>query len=878
MFSKLNASSYLVKYDDFIIRQKAFMLFWLSLVIIFLLAAVSLLNVTTSVSTHPVYITITNILLIISLAAGLILIKVGKYQTAVTLNTIFITFRVVAGCLIKYESMILTGANNNIYFMFGIIGFTALFGNRWLLTAATIFILMITTALSVSVIQFHNPPDPNYIIGTLINVNITIIILSALLFLVSRVTDNSLLKTEDELNKNVELSRYLELKLKEIEQQYSEMESLNETIQQTSIKLLKANEDLLIFKRFADASGQGLLITKLDYEIIYANPGFSKIVNSNMPEGITGTSLRDYYDINQGIQNIDIIAKNLSTSGQWSGELILSTCDQKQVPTIQNLFYITGNNNKPLYFAAVITDISSQKKSEDVLRKSEERYRLLVETMNEGLFVMDRDGIITFVNNSLLEILGYTYDEMMNRMLTDFLFEERKLFEYMFEVNTAKNVNVTDNEIVWIKKDGTIAYTNISPQPVFDDNNIHIGNLGIVSDITEKKNAEAEKQKIQSQLHQVQKMEAIGTLAGGIAHDFNNILTAIIGYGEILKRTIDETSPGNEFVDEILRAAQRSAALTRQLLAFSKKQVLQKEFIDINSIVENMNKMLCRLIGEEINLITSLNANDSVLYGDQIQIEQVIMNLVLNSMQAMHEGGTLIIETGNVEISEEDKMVNPEIEPGQYISIDVRDNGIGMEKEILQNIFEPFYSNRKNGKGTGLGLAVVYGIVKQHNGLIKVNSQVGQGTEFTLLFRAEDFNKIKPVSKNQKKVLQSRGNGEKILVVEDQDQVRSMITYVLDNHGYTVYPAESIGSAKSLANDLKYELDLVFCDVVLPDGNGLDLVEVLTGQNNNISIIMSSGYTDRKSHMKIIKQKGYKYIQKPYTEDILISSVYAALQ
>ncbi len=710
MFSKLNGNSFLVKYDDFIIRQKAFMLFWLSLVIIVLLAAVSLLNVTTSVSTHPVYITITNVLLMMSLVSGLFLLKAGKYHAAVTLNTIFITFRVLAGCIIKYESMILTGANNNIYFMFGIIGFTALFGNRWLLTAATIFILITTTALSVSVIALYNTADPNYIIGTMINVNITIIILSTLLFLVSRVTDNSLLKTEDELNKNVELRRYLELKLKEIEHQYSEMESLNETIQHTSLELLKANEDLSIFKRFADASGQGLLITKLDYEIIYANPGFYNIINADMPGSITGTSLRDYYDINQNNQSIDMIAKYLSTSGQWSGELILSTCDQKQVPAIQNLFFITGRNNKPLYFAAVITDISSQKKSEEVLRKSEERYRLLVETMNEGLFVTDRDGVITFVNNSLLEILGYTYDEMIDKMLTNFLFEERNLFEYLFEVNTDKDAYAIDNEIVWLKKDGNIAYTNISPQPVFDDNNIHIGNFGLVSDITEKKNAEAEKQKIQSQLHQVQKMEAIGTLAGGIAHDFNNILTAIIGYGEILKNTIDETSPGNEFVDEILRAAQRSAALTRQLLAFSKKQVLQKEYIDINSIVENMNNMLCRLIGEGINLITSLNAKNSVVYGDQVQIEQVIMNLVVNSMQAMPEGGTLIIETANVECTEDDKKNNPEIEPGSYISIDVRDNGIGMEKEILQNIFEPFYSNRKNGKGTGLGLAVVYGM------------------------------------------------------------------------------------------------------------------------------------------------------------------------
>ncbi len=168
--------------------------------------------------------------------------------------------------------------------------------------------------------------------------------------------------------------------------------------------------------------------------------------------------------------------------------------------------------------------------------------------------------------------------------------------------------------------------------------------------------------------------------------------------------------------------------------------------------------------------------------------------------------------------------------------------------------------------------------MKQHNGFIKVNSHAGQGTKFTLLFRAEDITRVKTISRHQKRMVPSRGNGEKILVVEDQDQVRSMITFVLKNNGYTVYPTECISSAKSLANDLKYELDLVFCDVVLPDGNGLELVEFLTGKNNNISIIMSSGYTDRKSHMKIIKQKGYKYIQKPYTEDILISSVYTALQ
>ena len=853
------------------------MLFWLSLVLMLLLTGVSILNLTTGVSTHPFYITITNLLLIFSLLTGIILLRHGKYHAAVTINTVFITFRVLAGCMIKYESMINTGTNNNIYFVFGIIGFAALFGNRWLLTATTIFILLFATAMSLAAVALFNPADPNYIIGTMINVDITIIILSTLLFLVSRVTENSLVKTEKELQKNVDLSNYLELQLKEIEQQYNEMEKLNEKIQQTSEKLIKANEDLSIFKRFADASGQGLVISKLNYEIIYANPGFCSIIHAEKPSSITFTSLKQFYHNDNYEHGIDAVFEKLPVAGQWSGEIDLYTCNNEKVPTIQNFFYIHGENRKTLYFAVIVTNISSQKKAEEVLRASEERYRLLVETMNEGLYVLNSDGEIIFVNNSLVTMLGYDNSEMTGRTLTDFLFEERDILDDLVDVNSGSFVTGIDNEVIWLKKDNTIAYTSISPQPVYDDNNNYIGSLGLVTDITERKKAEDEKHAIQSQLHQVQKMEAIGTLAGGIAHDFNNILTAIIGYGEVLKNTLGENNPAVEFVHEILRAAQRSAALTRQLLAFSKKQVLQKEFIDINSIVDNMQNMLSRLIGEGINLVTRLNASEPVLYGDQMQIEQVIMNLSVNSMQAMEDGGMLVIQTDNIDLTEDDRQRNPEIEPGRYIVLTVRDTGAGIKNEILQNIFEPFFTSRENGRGTGLGLAVVYGIVKQHNGIITVKSEVNKGTEFYIYLKSEDLSIIRKERKQKKLMKRDSGNGLKVLVVEDQDEVRSMVSHVLASHGFTVYTSESVESASNLADSLGYAIDLVFCDVILPDGNGLDLVEILKKRNKKIRVLMSSGYTNEKSHLETIHDRGYPFLQKPYSAERLLSTVSNAL-
>lgn len=291
-----------------------------------------------------------------------------------------------------------------------------------------------------------------------------------------------------------------------------------------------------------------------------------------------------------------------------------------------------------------------------------------------------------------------------------------------------------------------------------------------------------------------------------------------------------------------------------------------------------MENMVSRLIGEGINLITELNASEPILFGDQMQLEQVIMNLSVNSMQAMEDGGMLVIQTDNVDLTEKDRQRNFEIDPGRYIVLKVRDTGTGIKDEILQNIFEPFFTSRENGRGTGLGLSVVYGIIKQHNGIITVKSEVNQGTEFNIYLKSENLGHIRKERTEKKKLKKNTGNGEKILLVEDQHEVRSMVQHVLTSHGFTVHTSESIGSAASLADTLGYAIDLVFCDVILPDGNGLDLVEILREKNRAIKVLMSSGYANEKAHLDTIHDRGYLFLQKPYTEERLLTKVNNALQ
>ncbi len=392
----------------------------------------------------------------------------------------------------------------------------------------------------------------------------------------------------------------------------------------------------------------------------------------------------------------------------------------------------------------------------------------------------------------------------------------------------------------------------------------------------ERKKTEEALKKSEAQLLQAQKMEAIGNLAGGVAHDFNNLLQAIIGYAEMLLDQFTSGDPRCEDLKEIQNAAFQAASLTRQLLAFSRRQPLQPKTLNLNEVVTNIEKMLRRLIGEDITLVAALAPELENVTIDPGQIEQVIMNLAVNARDVMPEGGRLTIKTENVCLDEEYCKVFPYARPGEFVSLLIEDSGAGMDEETIEHIFEPFFTTKGPGEGTGLGLSVVYGIVKQHEGWINVHSEPGQGTAFSIYLPTSSVitqGEVKDVI-----VMELEGKGERILLVEDEDVVREVATRTLDEKGYVVITSKNSQEALDIFEREKGDFHLVLSDVVLPDRSGIQLVEQLLSRKPELQVILSSGYTDHKLQWPIIQKRGFRFIQKPYKRGILLQAVREALE
>lgn len=376
----------------------------------------------------------------------------------------------------------------------------------------------------------------------------------------------------------------------------------------------------------------------------------------------------------------------------------------------------------------------------------------------------------------------------------------------------------------------------------------------------------------QVQLLHSQKMEAIGRLAGGVAHDFNNLLTAITGYTELLIDSIPFEAPMQGDLKEIKKAADRAASLTRQLLAFSRRQPLQTTIVDLNELVVNMQKLLKRLLGEDIELITMLEPTLLPVKVDLGQIEQVLMNLAVNARDAMPEGGMLTIKTENISLDGTTAESIKYARSGKFIRLSIADTGMGIEKGMLEKIFDPFFSTKEPGEGTGLGLSVVYGIIQQHEGWIHVTSEPNQGALFEIFIPA--FTKdVQQELQEQNILSELRGNGERILVIEDEEMICKFATRVLHQNGYEVFTAASFREGQEVFKKENGNFDLIFSDVVLPDGSGLHLVEQLLLEKPNLKVLLSSGYTDQKSQWRQIRGRGFRFLQKPYVFTTLLEII-----
>ena len=509
-------------------------------------------------------------------------------------------------------------------------------------------------------------------------------------------------------------------------------------------------------------------------------------------------------------------------------------------------------------------DVSERRTAEAALRESEERYRTLVEGVRDIIFALSPEGTIASLNPAFETITGLRREEWVGQPFERLVHPEDLplALELLGRVVRGELRPASQFRVRTAKGDYRVGEFSATPQ-------LHegrlVGILGIGRDVTERV-------QLEQQLRQAQKMEAVGRLAGGIAHDFNNILTAITGYADLLLEDLGATDPRRQDADEIHKAADRAAGLTRQLLAFSRQQVLQPTVLEVNKLVSDLEKMLRRLLGEDVELGTRLAPTTGRVKADPGQLEQVIMNLAVNARDAMPNGGKLTLETGNVDLDEAYAADHYPGRAGPFVLLAVSDTGIGMSEETQAHMFEPFFTTKEKGKGTGLGLATVYGIIKQSGGFIWVYSEVGHGTTFKLyLPRVEEL--AERASQPAQAPARAARGTETVLVVEDEAPVRSVARQVLERHGYTVLEAPSAEAALDIATRYSGTIHLLLTDVVMPGLNGRELASRLATLRPDARVIFMSGYTDDAVTRHGVLEPGSTYVQKPFTPDAIARKV-----
>ena len=571
---------------------------------------------------------------------------------------------------------------------------------------------------------------------------------------------------------------------------------------------------------------------------------------------------------------VGAIKKGLET-GHLRIETSLRAKNGNLIPFIINCVKLETQNQ--LYLMGVGIDISERIQMEEALLKSEDKYRTILENMEDGYFEVSLNGSVTFCNGAMSKIWGYSNSELVGmnyRQFTDSVNAE-KIFQAF---NRVYRTGEPTKEFDWqiIGSDGTNRYIDVSTSLLKDSTEEPRGFKGIICDITEQKHAELEKAKLENQLQQAQKMESVGQLAGGVAHDFNNMLSVILGYVEIALDEVESSRPLYVYLTEIRKAAERSADITRQLLAFARKQTVAPKVLDLNNTVEGMLKMLRRLIGEDIHLAWLPGPNLWPVKVDPSQIDQMLANLCINARDAIDGVGEIKVETGNSILEEEFCTAHPGFVIGEYVRIAVSDDGVGMDKETLEHIFEPFFTTKGVGEGTGLGLATVYGAIKQNNGFIDVQSKSEQGTTFTLYLPRQVGGHQEMLNESEE---QATGRGhETILLVEDEPSILEMTTIMLHRLGYFVVAASTPGEAIRLVSEFVGKIDLVLTDVVMPELNGPNLTQQLLTHQPAIKHLFMSGYTANIISNKGIIDEGVSFIQKPFSQKQLALKIRETLE
>jgi PAS domain S-box-containing protein len=521
---------------------------------------------------------------------------------------------------------------------------------------------------------------------------------------------------------------------------------------------------------------------------------------------------------------------------------------------------------------------SFNKMSRTIMEQQEEvsKYTRQLQTLSEnapfGMVMIAKDGTFEYINPKFRELVGYDLNDIPNgktwfrKAYPDPTYRHHVISTWINDLEGLKSGEKRPRTFTVTCKGGTEKIINFIPVQLETGEN-----LIACEDITELKRAEEEKAVLQEQLRQSQKVEAVGCLAGGIAHDFNNLLTVIKGYSQLSSIELKEGDPLRGNIDEIQNATDRAASLTRQLLAFSRRQVMEMKILDLNTLLRDLEKMLRRVIGEDIEMVIQLAEDLGRVRADVGQIEQVIMNLAVNGRDAMPNGGKLTIETANMELDEFYARSHVDVKPGHYVMFSVSDTGVGMTPEVRERIFEPFFTTKEKGKGTGLGLSTSYGIVKQSEGDIWVYSVQGKGTTFKIYLPRVN----EPLEEIRKEVLKEelpRGN-ETILIVEDEEEVRKLAGKILERQGYRILEASQGDDALRISERHGGPIDLILVDVIMPGMSCSELAKHLKSPHPKMKVVYMSGYTDNAIVRHGVLEKGVNYIQKPFTMEGLARKV-----
>jgi two-component system, cell cycle sensor histidine kinase and response regulator CckA len=627
------------------------------------------------------------------------------------------------------------------------------------------------------------------------------------------------------------------------------------------------------YRMLAENSLDAIWTMNLDLEFTYINPAV-EVLAGYTPEAIVGTHLSDYCEPEYFVKISQLIKKAVDGGPEHQSTIFEALTVKKNgqpLPLEIHGKVVFDAQGHPVRLQGIARDITERKFGEQALRESEKRFRLLVESSPDAIYVQT-ESRFSYLNNAALHLFGAAgAAELIGRPLLDRIHPDfHGLVRKRVHLINQEKAILPLSEQIYLRMDGTPVAVEVSAVPIRYDGKD--GALVFIRDISSRHAAEKERNQLQAQLYQAQKMESVGRLAGGVAHDFNNLLSIILGYGEIILEELPNSHPHFEALSQMQQAALRARELTRQLLAFSRKQVLKMHVVNVNSVLTGFEKLLRRVIGEDIALNMALGAGPLHVHADTAQLEQVLMNLAVNARDAMVDGGTLTIETAAVQLDETYTARTFGLSPGHYVMITISDSGSGMDRDTIDHLFEPFFTTKPKDKGTGLGLATSYGIISQHGGTIWVTSQPGQGTTFTIylpMIPGEPLIEMPPLPKPPTSIAKTAT----ILVVEDDLTVRKLACTMLSRCGFQVIESEDAFDAIRLAHESRCAIDLVLTDVVMPEMKGPEVFARIQESHPAAQVLYMSGYTDDVIAHRGVLDNGRQFLQKPFSMQVLITKI-----